>query len=386
MNHHREQDVVGHWKNDSRRTKRTHQKGPTRPPSNQAKRVSSFGTAARQQSRNRRLEQETLGHWKDDARRAKPSRTKPQVRKQFWLGPELQLLVGTAYADEDQILGLLLRKSLCKRVETFEIQVRPVRGETFSITLDAQHGLVSNAKAEIARHLGTPAAAQEIYAMRSAATFHGVRTATRVEERLLLLANDETVKVSDLLTLSVKPLVQWKKYSVRIQVSEDGLTATKPAGRLNGGNHASDLVMSDESLTEGRHYWEVALTTKARTNLWIGLARPHLELKGFYAESDCKDAWLINADDGALYGNGKMGDDAAGRFREGDRVGMLLDLDQGYLLFFKNGVKHGAGYPAGSIVGPVAHAMQMGYDFRDMGGHLLFDAEGRSLATGRPWA
>ena len=70
----------------------------------------------------------------------------------------------------------------------------------------------------------------------------------------------------------------------------------------------------------------------------------------------------------------------------GDRVGMLLDLSEGYLLFFKNGVKHGPGFPAGSVFGPVNHAMQLGYDFRDMGGELLFDAAGRSIASGRPWA
>jgi hypothetical protein len=332
-------------------------------------------------------EEEVLSRWKDEARRNKaPKQTQPQVRDQFWLGPQLQQLVGKTYVDEQQFLSLLLSQGLCKRVETFNIPVRPVGGQVFSITLDAQHGLVSNAKAEIERELGTPIPAQEIYALRKAATFHGVRGTTRVEERLLLLANDDPIKVADNLTLSVKPLVQWKKYSLRINVSIDGLTATKPGGQQNGGNHASDLVMSDGNLTEGRHYWEVQLASKARTNLWIGVSRPNLELKGFYAESDCNKAWLINADDGALYGNGKMGDEAAGRFREGDRVGMLLDLNEGYLLFFKNGVKHGPGYPAGSVFGPVAHAMQMGYDFRDMGGKLLFDAEGRSLVTGRPWA
>ena len=45
----------------------------------------------------------------------------------------------------------------------------------------------------------------------------------------------------------------------------------------------------------------------------------------------------------------------------GDRMGILLDLDDGSLRFFKNGVEHGPGYPAGSVTGPVAPAVQMYY-------------------------
>ena len=62
---------------------------------------------------------------------------------------------------------------------------------------------------------------------------------------------------------------------------------------------------------------------------------------------------------GRLYGNGTRDDDRAGRFNDGDRMGILLDLDDGSLRFFKNGVQHGPGYPAGSGPGPVALAAQM---------------------------
>ena len=40
-------------------------------------------------------------------------------------------------------------------------------------------------------------------------------------------------------------------------------------------------------------------------------------------------------------------------------MGDLLDLDDGSLRFFKNGVEHGSGWPAGSVTGPVALAVQM---------------------------
>jgi hypothetical protein len=62
---------------------------------------------------------------------------------------------------------------------------------------------------------------------------------------------------------------------------------------------------------------------------------------------------------GTLWGNGKHQDDAAGGFEQGDRVGVLLDLGDGSLRFFKNGVQNGPGYAAGSVTGPVVAAVQM---------------------------
>jgi hypothetical protein len=41
-------------------------------------------------------------------------------------------------------------------------------------------------------------------------------------------------------------------------------------------------------------------------------------------------------------------------------VGVLLDLNTGSLLFFKNGVQHGPGYAAGSVTGPVVAAVTFG--------------------------
>ena len=40
-------------------------------------------------------------------------------------------------------------------------------------------------------------------------------------------------------------------------------------------------------------------------------------------------------------------------------MGVLLDLNKGSLLFFKNGVQYGPGYPVGSVTGPVVAAVQM---------------------------
>ena len=123
-----------------------------------------------------------------------------------------------------------------------------------------------------------------------------------------------------------------------------------------------------------RHYWEVEILAGLDPiqEVWLGVSRLGLEPVGLYAEASCMDAWFIGLVDGELVGNGKCGarndDDDAPLFSDyGDRLGVLLDLDDGSLRFFKNGVQHGPGFPAGSVTGPVTHALQLNYfgeDFR----------------------
>ena len=84
--------------------------------------------------------------------------------------------------------------------------------------------------------------------------------------------------------------------------------------------------------------------------------------------SDSTDGWFMRAFNGALWGNGKQNDGTLsanpGGYKQGDRVGVLLDLGDGSLRFFKNGAQHGPGYGAGTVAGPVVAAVQM-YDDND---------------------
>jgi hypothetical protein len=114
-------------------------------------------------------------------------------------------------------------------------------------------------------------------------------------------------------------------------------------------------------ITEGKHYWEVELVSENVYLIFIGVSKPNLNPTKDYAVEDSTDGWFIAANSGALFGNGKECHDRAGTYKQGDRVGMLLDLDNGSLRFFKNGVQHGPGYAAGSVTGPVVAAVQMFY-------------------------
>ena len=92
----------------------------------------------------------------------------------------------------------------------------------------------------------------------------------------------------------------------------------------------------------------------------LGVCRPDADPRAWHGDAEHTNAWLMGAATGDLWGNGKEGDDAADDFFEqGDRMGVLLDLDDGSLLFFRNGAQHGPGYPAGSVAGAVALGVQM---------------------------
>jgi hypothetical protein len=107
----------------------------------------------------------------------------------------------------------------------------------------------------------------------------------------------------------------------------------------------------------------VQLLSEEVVGIMIGISRPNLDPTGHleYAvwRRGSTDGWFISAYNGSLCGNGKEGDGKSGAYKQGDRVGVLLDLDNGSLRFFKNGVQHGPGYPAGSVTGPVVAAVQM---------------------------
>jgi hypothetical protein len=85
-------------------------------------------------------------------------------REQLLLAsPELQTRLGQKFVDETELLPLMLAHGLVRRVRTLRIEVRPLGGDSFKVTLDASKPTVGEAKAEIARSQGTAKACQELY-------------------------------------------------------------------------------------------------------------------------------------------------------------------------------------------------------------------------------
>jgi hypothetical protein len=148
----------------------------------------------------------------------------------------------------------------------------------------------------------------------------------------------------------------WRTFPADLVVlSEDGAVVTQKIEGIS-------LTTTGIELTKGKHYWEVEMLSDQGAYAapsFIGVTRPNLGPTGQYFLESGTDGWFISNGNGALNGNGKYCDDRAGRYYKCDRVGILLNLDDGSLRFFKNGVQHGPGFPAGSVTGPVVAAVQL---------------------------
>jgi hypothetical protein len=147
---------------------------------------------------------------------------------------------------------------------------------------------------------------------------------------------------------------RWDACGSGMALSEDGLVATKNT------NYGWQLVTGGSPMTEGRPSWEGEYTCKDAEESWVmgGAVRPGLDHdKG---HQDSNDAYFIDGCYGALWGNGKQCADPQGKFTTGDRIGVLLDLDAGWLRIYCNGKRCGPGYTEG-VTGPLVRAAQLAY-------------------------
>jgi hypothetical protein len=142
---------------------------------------------------------------------------------------------------------------------------------------------------------------------------------------------------------------RWEESGSNIALSGEGLVTTRTV--YTGG---WNLVTGGSPMTEGRHYWEVELT--AGLGFMVGAARPGLDHDNFHHNTN--DAYFIGGGNGSLWGNGKSNADPQGTFATGDRIGVLLDLDAGWMRLYRNGKRCGPGFTEG-VTGPLVRAAQL---------------------------
>jgi hypothetical protein len=115
---------------------------------------------------------------------------------------KLQTRVGIRFVDEAELVPLLLAHGLIRRVRTIQIEVRPLGGDSFKVTLDASKPTVGEAKAEIARAQGTAESRQELYKISERADGLAVREDDAEPEPL----DDESMELGegDVVAMAVK--------------------------------------------------------------------------------------------------------------------------------------------------------------------------------------
>jgi len=145
---------------------------------------------------------------------------------------------------------------------------------------------------------------------------------------------------------------RWDECGSDITLAAEGLVATYGAGY-----DCWQVVTGGEPMTEGRHYWELELESSTDVNFMLGAVRPGLCLDETHEESD--DAYYIYSQNGSLFGNGKIrADKQRVKFVPGDRIRVLLDLDAGWLRFYRNDRRCGPGFTEG-VTGPLVRAAQL---------------------------
>jgi hypothetical protein len=107
--------------------------------------------------------------------------------------PELQTRVGLRFVDEAELVPLLLAHGLIRRVRTIQIEVRPLGGDSFKVTLDASKPTVGTVKAAIAQSQGTGESRQELYKVAERADGLAVREDDAEPEPL----DDESLELED---------------------------------------------------------------------------------------------------------------------------------------------------------------------------------------------
>ena len=154
----------------------------------------------------------------------------------------------------------------------------------------------------------------------------------------------------------------WARSSVTMPVSGGGLTVARESA-----DRSWRLTTGGVEMVSGEHYIEVQITKDAANdnrNIMIGVTRPDLDLETQHHLTD--NAWYLFAHTGGLYGQGKNNESPQGKLAVGDRVGVLLNLDEGWLRFYVNGKVFGPGFPSG-VTGPVVIAVEL----RDVGQQVL---------------
>ena len=147
-----------------------------------------------------------------------------------------------------------------------------------------------------------------------------------------------------------------------------GTVATKAGGYQSA-------VCTEHPMVAGAHYVEMTLLEKGRGGALMGVAGQGFDAAGGGRAYQSAEGWLLNTYNGDLEHAGRTSDwegmPQRGEIKQGDVVGLLLDLGQRTLSVYLNGARRGVmvapgmknwdGEAVASLAGPLRWAVEVSF-------------------------
>ena len=135
---------------------------------------------------------------------------------------------------------------------------------------------------------------------------------------------------------------------------------------------AQSAVCAEHPMVAGAHYVEVTLLEQGG-GAWMGVVGQGFDAAGGGMASSSAEGWVLDTDSGNLYharyGSNWEGQPQQGEIKQGDVVGLLLDLGQRTLSVYLNGARRGvmvapgmkddAGEAVAPLAGPLRWAVEV---------------------------
>jgi hypothetical protein len=132
------------------------------------------------------------------------------------LGVVLQTLLARTNSDEEAIVPLLLARGVIQQVQTFEVEVQTLDGDTFGVKLDAEENQVSALQEGIQRHRGTEVQRQQLFRVAAGGEASNITDATPLGSETSLHQS-----CSVMLCVDVEPDQTWTRWGSSISISDE---------------------------------------------------------------------------------------------------------------------------------------------------------------------
>jgi len=162
-----------------------------------------------------------------------------------------------------------------------------------------------------------------------------------------------------------------------LDLDDDGLGVTANANATTGWR----TVLAEKPITSGVRKWEVILEKCTSTaNIMIGVCEKNQKLNAYIGQSNTAKGWsYYGATTGYTYHDGKSNAQYGQKMKEGDIIGVTLDMDEGTLSFSRNGEDLGVAFSTGLL----GHELYPAVSLYDVGDRVrIREVEGTNATKG----